>query len=652
MTNKSTGTNLLSEPFNPFRLAEEQPLFEQYFNDLKRNEVRQIIVSYHQTYDHFHEVLQNAVDACEQAFPMPAGEVQTPYEPHIQVRIDVDSNKLLVVDNGTGMTMDDVQKYLFTPYATKKIGSQVRQRGEKGVGNAFLSYGSNGYHFSTRAINEPSFIAGRLNEGIRWTLNEDSNEVMPLVEPDEPHPLLRDLQHGTIVEIQFSEQTNIKRLADHGTSLQHWEAILRLHTAAGYIDIEENDTFLNALKVSIFVTYQGATQTKVMQTGYFYPNKVQGVTSVRLGDLQRAERGRLPPKHTMKDCIFDVYDSEHVKQTALSRLDSYSRFGPSRGELREDIAKFRPRAFILFAWSNEFWSNVNEHIFGHDTREFNHGIIFSTKTQRLAEPKHIDFSFRTGDYNRFFVLLDMIRIEADIGRKSLERRIANLANLISDAFHDDFVSSSDALKPAPRERREDEEVELENLQNAAINGGSPLDLPRPQVALLKEPREEQDVVALFFNLLGTGHIKGYKFFCTKIARQYDGIGYFELDRTSDILYNADSNPLGIPEESFGNQSTKRSTIRNFIEFKVSTDDLVRDIRNGDKQLRDIKWLICWKKGTLHTREGMSIDEILDENQRGHREFYGVTDVMRDAVGTTVHVIRLEKVIEILRSSVQ
>jgi len=248
--------------------------------------------------------------------------------------------------------------------------------------------------------------------------------------------------------------------------------------------------------------------------------------------------------------------------------------------------------------------------------------------------------------------LDMVRIEADIGRKSLERRITNLANLISDAFHNDFVLSSDALKPAPRERREDEEVTLENLQNAAINNGSPLDLPRPQVALLKEPREEQDVVALFFNLLGTGYIKGYKFFCTKIARQYDGVGYFELDRTGDVLYNADSNPIGIPEESFGTQSIKRSTIRNFIEFKVSTDDLIRDIRNGDKQLRDIKWLVCWKKGTHHTREGISIDEVLDESQRGHREFYGITDVMRDASGTTVHVIRLEKVIEILRRSVQ
>ncbi|TET39638.1 MAG: hypothetical protein E3J65_03595 [Dehalococcoidia bacterium] len=652
MADKSVGSNLLSESFNPLRIAAELPAVEEYLNQLNRNQVRQIVISYHQTYDHLHEVLQNAVDACECAFRRYANtanaQAQAPYEPHIEVRVDVDGNKLIVADNGIGMTLDEVQRFLFTPYATAKPHLAVRQRGEKGVGNTFLSYGSEGYHFSTRHMDEHRFIAGRLTEGIRWTLGSDQDMSMPLVEPDEPHSLLASVTHGTVVQITFSEQTNIKRLADHGTSREHWEAILRLHTGVGYIDFRETDDFLNALKISLYVTHQGVSQSKIVQKGYLYPHKVTGVTSVRLGDLTRGDRGRLPPRHTMKHCLYDFFDSEAVKQKALSTLESYGRFGPARGELRMDIGRFRPRAYISFVWSSEFWSNVNQHLFGRETRELDHGIVFATKTQRVAEPKYIDFSFRTGDYNRFLVLLDMDDLEADIGRKSLERRAVNLGNLIADAFHNAFVENQDALMPAPRVRREEEEVKLEDLQNWAIQKGSELNLPSPPVALLKTPREEQDVVALFFNLLGSRHIKGYKFYATLISQQYDGVGYFEVEKAADVLYDAQSNPLGIPEERFGRESIRRSTTRNFIEFKMSTDDLIRDIQKGDKQLRDIKWLVCWTKGNRHTTEGITIDEILDEHQRGHREFYGVTDIMRDASGATVHVIRLEKVVQILQ----
>jgi hypothetical protein len=624
MKRKNPNSNLLTKSFNPFEVSgqEADQEIKKYFNKLKRNEIRQIIKSYHQTYDHFHELLQNAVDACEVAYykysnitPTPA---QQPYEPQIQVYVNVDNNNLSVIDNGIGMTLDEVKKYLFTPYATNKPSLPLRQRGEKGVGNAFLSYGSNGYHFTTRHMDETSFISGRLSSGIVWALGNDGSEVMPLVEPDELHPQFANIVHGTFINIEFSEQTNIRRLKDQGTTLQNWEAILRLHTAVGYISFDEDDEFLNALKVILYVTYNGVTQSKIVQKGYLYPHKVDGLASVRLSDLKRGERGKLPPRHTMKHCIYNFYDNEAVKQKALSKLDSYSRFGPYRNELREDITRFNPSAYIVFTWSSEFWDEANKRIFGHEQRELDHGIVFATKTQRIAEPKKIDFSFRSGDYNRFFIVLNMNKLEADIGRKSLERRVYNIGMLISDSFQNDFVDYQDALTPTPRSRREEEEVTLENLLNSALKSGSDLNFPGVGLSLLKTPREEQDVIALFFNLLGHGFLKGYKFFSTLISQQYDGVGYFDLKKANDILYDQNENPLGIPEENFFGKPYKKSTERNFIEFKMSTDDLIRDIKKGDKQLRDIKWLVCWTKGSLHEREGIAIDEILEQSQRGHR----------------------------------
>jgi hypothetical protein len=641
--------NLLEEPIDPLTSVEGAVLagFEEYVRDVKRNEIRQILKSYHQTYDHFHEALQNAMDACERvhAEPSEGGSAAgaAPYEPYIEVHVDVDNNRFTVKDNGIGMDLNEVKRYFFTPYATQKPSQHVRQRGEKGVGNTFLAYGSQSYYFSTRHKGEQNYISGRIDGGVSWALGEVAQ--MPLVVPDNCHSLLENEAHGTVVEIQFSEMTNIKRLADHGTSLEHWETILRLHTGVGYIDFGDNDEFLGKLRVSLYVNYQGTTKSRIVRKGYLYPHKVEGVTSVRGRDLARDARGKLPPKHTMKQCIYDFFDAEAVRQKAMAKLEKYSRFGPYRNELRDDLNRFKPKAYVCFSWSSDLWGDMNAKIFGRDSGEFDHGMVFTTKSQRLAEPKKIDFVWRTGDYNRFLLVLDVEHLEADIGRKSLDRRAVNIGNLIADAFQDQFVDLQDALKPSPRARREEEEIGLEKLIDNAIESGT--DLPIPKLALLKEPREEQDVIALFFNLLGIGYLKGYRFYCTLVSKQYDGVGYFELASGSGVAYNATANPLGIPTEHFGKNGVRRSTKRNFIEFKISTDDLVHDIRIGDKLLKDIKWLVCWDIGENHIKEGIGIDEILDEQQRGHREFYGVTHLMKDNVGSTVHVICLKKVVEIL-----
>jgi len=647
------GNNELTESFNPLRINEQMPFpeIETYFNNLKKNEIRQIIKSYHQTYDHLHEILQNAIDACELAFnkyiELYSGTQETPYEPKVDIYINADTNELIVNDNGMGMTLEEVQKYLFTPYATNKRDQTIRQRGEKGVGNAFLAYGSNGYHFTTRHMDDTDYIAGRIGDGIVWALGSEDNARIPVVEPADPDEHFENVLHGTTIKVIFSEQTNIKRLSDQGTTILQWEAILRIHTSVGYIDLSGDDSFLNALKVNLHVTHNGVMQSKIVQKGYLYPHKVEGITHVKRSDLQRGQMGRLPTTQTMKHCIYDFYDSEAVKEKALVKLESYYRFGPSRNELREDINTLSPSAYVAFNWSNEFWDDINRTLFGEARRELDHGIVFATKTQRIAEPKKIEFSFRSGDYNRFHIVLDMRELEADIGRKSLERRVTNLGSLIADAYQQDFVNNQDALRPNPRARREDEEATLEKLLDRAINSGVNLSVPSMPLGLGKIPREEQDVVALFFNLLGNGAIKGYTFFSTLISQQYDGVGYFDLEKVERNIYHPVNNPIGIPDENFARNGRKTSSRRNFIEFKLSTDGLIRDIKRADKQLRDIKWLVCWEKGNLHTSEGISIDEILEDHQRGHREYYGVTDLMRDQAGTIVHVIRLEKVIEIL-----
>ena len=47
-------------------------------------------------------------------------------------------------------------------------------------------------------------------------------------------------------------------------------------------------------------------------------------------------------------------------------------------------------------------------------------------------------------------------------------------------------------------------------------------LPRPFHELL-EPRQEQDVIALYHELIGSGLLKGIRFFGSTLGYRYDGL---------------------------------------------------------------------------------------------------------------------------------
>ncbi|MBU0608934.1 MAG: hypothetical protein KKI08_13700, partial [Armatimonadetes bacterium] len=167
--------------------------------------------------------------------------------------------------------------------------------------------------------------------------------------------------------------------------------------------------------------------------------------------------------------------------------------------------------------------------------------------------------------------------------------------------------------------------------------------------MLKEPREEQDVIALFFDLLGAGYLKGFGFYSTHISEKYDGVAVFSLAKSPDVLFDPDACPLGVPADKFEQQDgTKRSPKRSFLEFKRTSDDLIRDLVRQDKSLPDIRWLVCWEIGDRHTREGYAIIPITSDDQRNNRDYYGVTHLMTGA-GGHVQVISLKDVLGALRA---
>lgn len=290
-----------------------------------RNEVAEIIGSYHHDFDHFYECIQNAVDACQKAFADYQSKGQSAnYVPEVAVAIDLKANTVTVSDNGVGMSKEVVLKFFFTPYATSKSGDgkATDQRGEKGVGATFLSYGSNFVHVSTLSAETGELTSCTLSNGLAWATKAKGLLPMPQVEPHDPHPQVTSAKHGTTVTIVFSEGMNISNLSEFGETSKQWQAILRLHTALGYIDFQGNDAFHKALRASLTLILQDAkSESSSVETTYLYPH-LTTQASVQLSKLARDTKGHLPETQRDMNVMWEFISPDQVSKFVTDRMNN------------------------------------------------------------------------------------------------------------------------------------------------------------------------------------------------------------------------------------------------------------------------------------------------------------------------------------------
>jgi hypothetical protein len=414
----------------------------------------------------------------------------------------------------------------------------------------------------------------------------------------------------------------------------------------GYIDFQAGDAFLRSLRATLTVTDQdGRVNSKSIETGYLYPHLISKA-SVQLSKLARDTQGQLPEAQRDMNVLWDVFTQDQVSSIVTTRMESMRYLRSSARQMISDIlGRHKPEAYVAFVWGTAFWEEGNNELWGAEVQgQLRHGIVYSTKSQKIGEQKRIDFKFRSGDFNRFFVMLNMRDLRADIGRKSLPEEINDFANFFANAMQNKFVDQDDCLRPSPGPFDEPLERELEELRDGAYGRER---LTYPGLHFTRVPQEEQDVVALFFDLLGSGKIKGFEVYSTHISRTYDGIGQFSLRDAPENQYDPRRNPLGISADKFRNGEVK-SPSKNFIEFKYSTDGLVGDVRSGYKRLHDIKWLVCWEVGEKNVPEGIAVIEITNPAQVNKRDYYGPTHLMTEGQAR-VFVICLKRVLELLTS---
>lgn len=617
-------------PFDPLEFKNTK-ISDAAIGALKR-EIGNILSSYVGWYDPFAELIQNALDAVEARASLErAASSASTYKPSIVVRIDLDDNSLTVSDNGVGLDKDKFEQFL-APNFSFKSG---KTRGHKGVGATYVAYGFNYMRVTTRV---PGFEASGRIIGARDWLHANGSGGNPKIEPDDTPLVDEDFENvdrGVSITVRFDDATHPRRLDwIKANSADKWSKILAVKTGLGSI-IADPDISLKIVVISDGVE----TISQPAGTAYLWLHKSASKVA-RVREVEAASRalfekygaGRaLPDKCRNLDFVYDSWTSEELSKLLASSLDE--------DELNI-LTKYHPVVSVEFGYTAKLWTRFNESLeLRANYRVLNTGIQLAANNMPQGEPMIIPLTRNIGRQNQLHYLVHFDNYSPDMGRKGFHRELVDFARSISRIITENHLVKLRHLLKANTGVAPDLVRELKindwKKEMLAHESAAPLELksehffkPTERVSITSMPTREQDVIALFNQLIAGGVIRGVRVMSTNERFTYDSLFRiaFDLDQA---LYTFDekTNPLGVTSE-IADALHGRVTDPQVLEYKFSLDGLIEDFDSQDKNINDVNLCVCWSTGEMY-RERFGITSLLIPENNDQRQYHGVTHVLTD-----------------------
>jgi hypothetical protein len=139
------------------------------------------------------------------------------------------------------------------------------------------------------------------------------------------------------------------------------------------------------------------------------------------------------------------------------------------------------------------------------------------------------------------------------------------------------------------------------------------------VALVSKPQQEQDAIALFHELIGSGVLKGFRFLGTSQSDRYDSVFFMNYSESDAVHFDAKSNRLGV-NRSFNLPYTTEPKI---LEYKFKFDSLVADFEKEDKFAKHVDFVVCWSSGDQF-KERFYLQPLLVGDEGSSRQIFGAT----------------------------
>ena len=598
-----------------------------------RSNIERIISSYRHVWDIYTELLQNSADAIIEYF----GE-ENISQGKIQLEIEPNERKIIIIDNGVGIEESEISKILVTGKSLKR---------ERNTGK----FGFMGYGFTFVAFQSDYLKIESIKNGIKASRTYRnlykfvySGSDIPNSEEEEAGYTAQQSSepNGTKITVCFPKQFPDEvveeaiaatfRIAQSDDTIR---SVLRTRSIVGMLDpiFINSDCFEFSLRIS--------NREVDINPGYLAVREI--VKTVLNSDGQFYER------HTQYEPLVN----------ATAGLPTTAQDFARKAIVLEEkidhvtIGKRNPLHVRIFisATSKSHINQFNERFRNKDdiSSDFNleHGLWLAIGGMPLGvclDP------FDHSNYLPYTVIVDVkdisIRKELDAGRKGIS---AYRMNQITDKVLE-ILKEKNFIK----------------YRRYIVGGGdsrigNPLYDPKKELSdRLKDkkwfnsyltqkylpPLEEQEVISLFVELVAQQILKGYYLKVLSGYQVYDGLYDYDLKQTEEVEYS-ENNKLGIHRNIFNaNGGSLRKEI--LIEFKKDLTSIYKDINTNKKDISHIDVLVCWNvefenKEKLQKEKG----DVLAEKGVITNVFYGSTHQLIGAGRQqALPIIELKKFLEI------
>lgn len=609
-------------------LGGDSPQIREMVEEANKRVILNILKSYTGIFDCFSEILQNALDADEKRHRIERGE----YRPKIDILVDMRDRRIRIADNGVGMSVSEVE-HCFKPNVSFKKGDNLR--GQKGVGATFLAYGYSYIKLQTK--NSTGQIAVSLSQGRRWAEDETGQVPRPIFEAAEFDDdfLARELS-GTSVELFLSgaQGERPRDLSWFGArTAERWLDLLRIKTPLGGIYLT-TAKFRPEISVEVRDPSGEVTRLRRESVEYYYPheiallnNRVKSIDEIRVAE--RAIVGSaeyisqmMKPEFKRLRCVYEIWSHDSISsENSLLGSDFTD-------EERFLMERHNVCIYGCFMSTSTVWRKFSKEELGlrENLNLLGPGLHMATDSMIQGEPMVIPLTRSVQYQNNAHIIIHFSEGSPDLGRKTFQPELTALAESLAskvmraflryrsylekDTGSENFTGSNNLFQWKMDSLKHYEE----NPLVTRIGSGNQ--------CILSAPRQEQDVIALFHELIGMGLIRGLYTLSTSQSNQYDSL--FIADYRPNEYISPDhyqygrSNPLGVSDRHINQKSDPL-----VLEYKYDFGALVRDFRAEEKNIRDIDFVVCWTVNKEDMGEFV-LRSLLLSDEGANRRFYGAT----------------------------
>lgn len=613
------------------------------------HQIRQTIDAYSPSKVVLGEALQNAIDAVCDPATQGRGE--------IAVEIDFDSETVTVTDNGVGFPPD--LSFLYLGGTTKQEGGS---KGKIGVGIKVTMFSSRYFHIRSNN-GERAWIA-EISDANNF--EEMSSLQVPQTLPDDPNPLP---DRGTQVQYTFPSTPEDGNFLDHfvteivdtclpqGASTSFGRSIMELNTgfpspfAALLSSFLRRHSYVGdvlaamdrqtrypreGIGIEITMGCSNPTERFGEQVGGLYGSEPIQSFSVhadylRVEDtLEWVPSGRRAPRMFSENLGLGgqgVTRTDGFNKLEFASAEQYETLlKNTRGNLPDSVDEYRRNLFHYVNGISLTMGRIPEF-----ERFLPGGSQRVISCNGIVTNHEIDLtSGQNQQYVRCFDLIVDVDSDLNYGKTHLTntrlvKRVRDFVNGVYARVLQNATATWVGRMPNPPD----------NGDKEIFVGRS--DLGLADYVMRKVPRDENDVIALFFEMAGRG------VFPNDVYRIYGLSQKDTYDCRAAIRRREDSEEVLTPSDD---------TRLRIVDFKLSAAEVMRDFMSGQKSAERLDMVIAWNQGERVSRDYAiyDIDQSAAYRASPTRVFPHVSRYIYDArEGYEVQLLILEEVVAQLKA---